>query len=173
MNFRLVSKLKHSITEFFCPKVVRRKLETNHVVFIDGDQSPVESLRSYSVHTANKNLADARVEFVLALKGITRPPKKIRRHKAITVTALRDFKAGKEAVDKYIAIAAQKAIDEGYTKISVISSDYDFIDIFRMLQLANKDCLVEFTLIAPDPKGRLENMIQSGSEYNQIKMVRG
>lgn len=84
------------------------------------------------------------------------------------------FPPEKEIVDKYISIASQQAIDDGCSKITVISSDYDFIDIFRMLQIANPTKAIEFTLIAPSPSGRLDSLIQAGgSKYNQISIIRG
>jgi hypothetical protein len=41
----------------------------------------------------------------------------------------------------------QKAINDGQTKIAVISNDEDFSDIFGMISLLNPDINLEFKLI--------------------------
>jgi hypothetical protein len=60
------------------------------------------------------------------------------------------FSTGKEVTDKFIGAYIQKAISDGYTHISVISSDYDFIDIFKLaIVLDDRAKNLTFRMIVP------------------------
>jgi hypothetical protein len=83
-------------------------------------------------------------------------PKIVSKDKTNNVVSLSEFSAkGKETTDKYIAMAIQKLVSEGVVDICVVSSDFDFVDIFKMITVTNPDKCLKFKLIAPYAKGRL------------------
>lgn len=62
------------------------------------------------------------------------------------------FRAGKETVDKTIGMMAQKAICDGYTEINLVSLDYDFIEMARILGGLNHESVndtVRINVIMP------------------------
>ena len=77
--------------------------------------------------------------------------------------------SGKELVDKAIGIYIQKAILEGYNDITVVSDDYDFIDIFGLLIQANDYDNITYRLITPSPKGRL---MATPDKINNIEIIK-
>ena len=66
------------------------------------------------------------------------------------------------SVDKFIFGYIQTAIGKGYTDITIISSDYDFIDIFHMSNQLNTK-VISFTLIIPRRIGRLKQLKSMGN----------
>ena len=127
------------------------------IAFIDGDQ-PIEGILSaYNRYVANTNTET----HVVRLSNGGAIPKKLKSFNGdghVNKIYLNGFKTGKEVVDKFIAGYIQRAVNEGYTHISVISSDYDFIDIFRMaVQIDEKANNVSFHMIIPNPIGSVRN----------------
>lgn len=82
------------------------------------------------------------------------------------------YSKGKEVVDKFIGAYIQKALSDGYTDITVVSSDYDFIDIFKMALVLNPtiDNNVSFRMIIPKPKGRLAALPTKVCNIDVIRM---
>lgn len=95
MNLSRFSGFCRYILEFFNQKQQVPEPTRRHVVFIDGDQSIKDSFRCYSEHLSNGNLKGAKIEFVQALSGVTRPPKKLKRYTNIRPIILYDFSTGK------------------------------------------------------------------------------
>jgi hypothetical protein len=69
---------------------------------------------------------------------------------------LTGFSTGKEIVDKFIAAFIQDSIVAGYTDITVVSNDFDFIDIFKLAMVMNPEISdVSFRIIVPSGSGRI------------------
>lgn len=133
-------------------KVIKR------IAFLDGDQSWPALLRA-----KNQFLSGVECHFIKLVGVDQNESKELAKVKDLNKIYLRGYKTGKEVCDKYIAAAIQKAVSDEYTEITVISSDYDFIDIFRMVVEINTDMGVmddvSFKLILPlhqkQDKGRV------------------
>lgn len=116
------------------------------LVFVDGDQYTKSRL-----DLILKRYHDQDIRWITA-STIPKPVQKSIKN----ITALGDMSdKGKESADKYIAIAIQKAISDGKRDIVVVSVDYDFINIFKMLSAVNPDLNLNFTLLAIKAYGRL------------------
>lgn len=143
----MISKmLRYIITLFKKPKpIIKTPLE---LIFIDGDQDA-----NRQIATFNKISNDRKGFWIHVQREIPRKLSKIPNIEAISV---RDMAAkGKETTDKYIAIAIQKGVSEGIKKFTVISRDYDFVDIFKMIVMSNPEVELDFTLVAAKAQGRL------------------
>lgn len=117
---------------------------TRKIAFIDGDQFTNKNMSIYRTHILKKGYE---CQFITA----SNIPKKVTKEKRINITRLHGFRAGKEATDKYISAYMQKSIGEGYNDILIVSSDYDFVDIFKMTAMLNTDAkTLKFTLVVPD-----------------------
>ena len=128
------------IRSWFAPRVKK-------IAFIDGDQGFRPSLRAYE-----KFLKGTETHFVTT----NTIPNLVSRIKEINSIRLEGYRTGKEVTDKYIAAGIQKALGAGYRDVTVISSDYDFIDIFKMAVRLNPDMSdVVFRMVVPKPKGRI------------------
>lgn len=131
----------------------RRK--EKRIAFIDGDQPIQQYMDSYVKHVADSNTDT----YLIRLKKTTdNEPKRLRKiDKRINKIYLSHLTGQKEVVDKFICGYIQKAIANGYKHITVISSDYDFIDIFKMSLIINDDVTdkVKFRLIVPKASGRM------------------
>jgi hypothetical protein len=138
---------------FFKPKAVKK------IAFLDGDQALVGIVGAYQ-----KYLIGTETHLVRALTGISNgDPKsrepKILRDLDINKIYLDGYTKGKEIVDKFIGAYIQKAIGDGYKHITVVSSDYDFIDIFKMAVVLNPMATdVTFRIIVPHAQGKLAEM---------------
>jgi len=83
---------------------------------------------------------------------------------------LRGYATGKEIVDKFIGAYIQKSLAEGYTEIIVVSSDFDFIDIFKLaLELNPTVKNVSFKIIVPNARGRLSE-VETSTNIEIIKL---
>lgn len=128
------------VRSWFAPKVKK-------IAFIDGDQNQSRGIAAY--HTYFKS---TETHFVTT----NTVPNRVTAIAAINVVRLQGYRVGKEVTDKYIGACIQKAICAGYRDISVVSSDYDFIDIFKMAILLNPDVTdIVFRMVVPKPKGRI------------------
>ena len=130
-----------------------RKKE-KRIAFIDGDQAISAYLSAYEKHIANTN---TETHLIRIKKLEDAEPKRLRKiDEKINKIYLEGFTARKEVVDKFIVAYIQKSIASGYNHITVVSSDYDFIDIFKMAtMLDEKSSNITFRLIIPYAQGRL------------------
>lgn len=138
------------------------------IVFIDGDQPIPQVLKVYEKYVKKNTetyfirMRDLNECEPKKLKKITRP----NFHKIY----LTGYSTGKEVVDKYIGAFIQKVMAEGCRDITVISNDYDFIDVFRMtVELTPKASEFKFRLIAPKAQGRLLNTPENLANIKIIK----
>lgn len=126
------------------------------IAFIDGDQDLPVLLAAYQKHVAGTNTET----HLVRLKSNNAPePKVLRKLKDVNKIYLAGFTKGKEVTDKFIGAYIQKAIADGYTHVTVVSSDYDFIDIFKMCAIVEeKATKLTFRMIVPNAKGRLKDL---------------
>lgn len=143
------------------------------IAFLDGDNPLPCILDAYAKH-----LRGIETHLVRTLRGEENPPKILSKSsEKINKIYLRGLTTGKETTDKFIGAYIQKAITDGYKEITVVSMDYDFIDIFKMaIQLNPQVDNVTFRIIVPDvpnQTGRLYNSEVKGIEkISNISVVR-
>lgn len=136
------------------------------IVFIDGDQDIPVSIAAY-----NKYGKGSETHIVRQIFSNHEPPKALRNMSGPNMVFLRGYTSGKEIVDKFIGASIQKAIADGYTHITVVSSDYDFIDIFKMAAMIDpKASEVTFRMVIPNPQGR---MVDLGDQIANIEIIKG
>ncbi len=93
------------------------------------------------------------------LSDDAKPPRCLKDTPDINKIYLRGYTTGKEVADKFIGAYIQKSIHDGYNDITVVSSDYDFIDIFKMAMLLNPSAKnLTFRIIVPNAQGRIADM---------------
>lgn len=124
----------------------------HELVIIDGDQ-PLSQMIDATTQYVNPLSHKCDIELIRMQNFKEKIPRILKRF-PYKVVLLKGFSPGKEVTDKFIAMRCQQALREGYSKITVISNDYDFIDIFKMLNVLN-NTNVKFTLVAPKASGRL------------------
>lgn len=144
------------------------KSKEKRIAFIDGDQGIHGLIHAYHTYIANTN---TETHFIRLRnsggepKGLKRLPTEVNR------IYLEGFRTGKEIVDKYIAAYIQKAVTEGYTHITIVSSDYDFFDIFKMAVLVDdRASLLTFKLIVPKAEGMIKTLPHQVANIEIIKM---
>jgi len=143
------------------------------IAFLDGDNPLPCILDAYAKH-----LRGVETHLVRALRGEENPPKILAKSsEKINKIYLRGLTAGKEVTDKFIGAYIQKAINDGYKEITVVSMDYDFIDIFKMaIQLNPQATNVTFRIIIPavaNQHGKLYDKEVNGIEkIHRISVVR-
>ena len=136
------------------------------IAFIDGDQDLSKLLDTYSKHIAGTN---TETHFIKA-GAYDCKPRKLNRYPEINTVYLSGFTNGKEITDKYIATFITKAINDGYNHITVISSDYDFIDIFKMaVILDDKASELVFRMVMPMMRGKVATMPRQIANIEIIK----
>lgn len=114
------------------------------IAFLDGDQNIPEMIKLHA-----KYLKGTETYMVRLKNDKAKEPKVLRNVTGFDRIYI-EGRAGKEAVDKFIAGYIQKAVHDGYSEITVVSSDYDFIDIFKMAVMINdKAAKVSFRMIVP------------------------
>jgi predicted RNA-binding protein with PIN domain len=144
-----------------------REPKEKRIAFIDGDQVLDQLLNAYSKHVAETN---TETHFI-KLGAFDNTPKKLKKFPEINEVYLTGFTKKKEVTDKYIAAFINKAINEGYNHITVISSDYDFIDIFKMaVILDDKASKLVFRMIMPKMLGRASHL---PSKIANIEIIKG
>ncbi len=131
------------------------------LVLLDGDQPLLEILSAYTKHISQ--LSNCETYFIQLADISSKGPKVLKYYPDINKIILRHFSPGKEIVDKFIFGYIQTAISNGYSDITIISSDYDFIDIFKMSNLLNHNKTIKFSLIIPRPIGKLKNLKSVGN----------
>jgi hypothetical protein len=120
------------------------------IAFIDGDQSLPDVLRAHQKYIVGTNTETHLVRLITPQKDRDAEPRILRNLVGINKIYLGGFSTGKEVTDKFIGAYIQKAINDGYTHISVISSDYDFIDIFKLaIVLDERAKQLTFRMIVP------------------------
>lgn len=124
------------------------------IAFLDGDNPLVGVIAAYQ-----KYLLGIETHLVKAQSETAEEPRILRKQHTINKIYLRGYTTGKEVVDKFIGAYIQKAIQDGYQEITVVSSDYDFIDIFKMAIELNPEAVkVSFRMIIPNAQGRLNDL---------------
>lgn len=130
---------------------------TKKIVFIDGDQPLISILAAHKAHCAG--IQSTLVRHQGDDSGV---PKVLRNElEGIDKIYLTGYTAGKEVTDKFIAAAIQKCVSTGYSEITVISSDADFLDIFKMIRVINPTSKVLFKMIVPKRNKVAFNMANS------------
>lgn len=126
------------------------KKRERRIAFIDGDQSLPDVLRAHQKHIVGTDTETHLVRLLSPQKDRDTEPRILRGVVGINKIYLGGFSTGKEVTDKFIGAYIQKAISDGYTHISVISSDYDFIDIFKLaIVLDDRAKNLTFRMIVP------------------------
>jgi predicted RNA-binding protein with PIN domain len=125
------------------------------IAFIDGDQSIQHSLKIYKKYLANTNTETHLIK--LLPPGHNQP--KLLKNVDFNKIYISEYTSSKECVDKFIGAYIQHAVSAGYQEITVVSSDYDFIDIFKMASMIDQRAKkITFRLIVPQAKGRLNDL---------------
>ena len=125
---------------------------TKKIAFIDGDQNIPMALKAYEKYVAGTG---TEAHFIKMKEADQNEPKLLRNVSGLNKIYLAGMTAGKEATDKFIGAYIQRAVSEGYREITVISNDYDFIDIFKMaVQVDSAASKVTFRMIMPRAQGR-------------------
>lgn len=133
------------------------------IAFLDGDQPLVRV-----VHAYNKHLKNVETHLVAAFAPNTNEPHILRDITTVNKIYLRGYRARKETTDKFIGARIQKAVSEGYTDITVVSADYDFIDIFKMVSIINNTKNLTFKLIVCMHEDRIEKYQETATTNIQI-----
>jgi hypothetical protein len=124
------------------------------IAFLDGDNPLPGVIAAHAKYLKGIETHLVRVAFPNAGE-----PHILRNLVGINKIYLRGMTMGKEVTDKFIGAYIQKAIQDGYEEITVVSSDYDFIDIFKMAVLLNPEAAkVSFRMIIPNAQGRLHEL---------------
>ena len=125
-------------SKWFSKKVKR-------IAFLDGDNPLPQVLACHK-----KYLIGIETHLIRCMGAEHKEPKILKNTKNINKIYLRGMTIGKEITDKFIGAYIQKAIQDGYTEITVVSQDYDFIDIFKMAVLLNPEAAkLSFRIIVP------------------------
>lgn len=148
-------------------KFLKSFFRNKKIAFIDGDQDIHALLRSYRKYVANTG---TETHFIRMKDEGSLEPKIMRNVTDMNKIYLSGMTKKKEAVDKFIGAYIQRAVSEGYAEISVISSDYDFIDIFKMaVQIDPRAMNITFRMIVPRPEGRLDELPEKVMNIEIIK----
>lgn len=122
------------------------------IAFIDGDQPLHQVLKAYNKYIANTG---TETHLIRIKEEQHNEPKALRNVSGVNKIYLSGMTAKKEVTDKFIGAYIQRAVSEGYREITVISNDYDFIDIFKMaVQVDSAAAKVTFRMIMPKAQGR-------------------
>jgi len=145
--------------KWFKPKAIKK------IAFLDGDQQLAGLLDAYGKYLVGTETHLIRLECATHAE-----PKILRKVLDINKIYLSGLSGGKEIVDKFIAAYIQKAVHDGYGHITVVSSDYDFIDIFKMAVILNPEAAdVTFRIIVPHAQGR---MVDTPDKIANIEIVK-
>jgi len=140
-------------------------IKRKDIAFIDGDQD-----LDLNIFVYKKYLLNTRTIFIRQQDKKANPPRKLKSLHKLETLYLNNFSKKKEIVDKCIAIYIHKVLTEGYNNITVVSSDYDFIDIFRLIiTLETLPTHIKFRLIIPNPIGKTASL---PDKYYNIEVVK-
>lgn len=138
------------------------------IAFIDGDQELHAALKAYDTYVANTG---TETHFVRLAPPPNHKEPKLLQHRNDFNRVYVEGTAGKEVVDKFIAGYIQRAVAEGYTHITVVSNDYDFIDIFKMAVMINEQAGdVTFRMVVPFAQGRMAELPAQVSNIEVVKV---
>lgn len=142
--------------------------KSRKIAFLDGDQNIPSTIKAYTKYLANTG---TEVHLIRMKPDGCKEPKALRNlDDTINKIYLSGYSTGKEVVDKFIAAYIQRAVIEGYDQITVVSSDYDFIDIFKMAVQVNPQAgQVTFRIIIPNVRGRLAELPEQVFNIEVIK----
>jgi hypothetical protein len=131
------------------------KPKAKSIAFLDGDNPLPGIIAAY-----DKYLKGTETHMVRARETGSGEPRILRGEHGFNKIYLTGYTAGKEITDKFIGAYIQKAVSDGYTEITVVSSDYDFIDTFKMAVVLDPAAAnVTFRMIIPaTAQGRLNNL---------------
>lgn len=131
-----------------------RKKAVKKIAFLDGDQSLPGIIAAYQ-----KYLIGTETHLVRVLPPGHSAPRVLTNTPGlsdINKIYLTGYTTGKEVVDKFIGAYIQKSLQDGYKHITVVSSDFDFIDIFKLAVVLNPQATdVTFRIIVPHAQGRM------------------
>lgn len=155
------SRIVNWLTGKFSNKAEKR------IAFLDGDQPLPGIINAYNLF-----LKGTETHLIRLQNSSHAEPKILKKlDSSINKIYLVDYTAGKEVVDKFITAYIQKAIDSKYTHITVVSSDYDFIDTFKMSVMLNPLAShVTFRMIVPKAKGRLSEFESNVVNIEIVKL---
>lgn len=138
------------------------------IAFLDCDQ-PIPPV----LLAKDKYLQNYSQVFSIRHSTAATAPKSLRDRPDINQIYLEGFRRKAETTDKFIAMLIQNAVRDGYSTITVVSADYDFIDIFKMCITINDlpNASLKFKLIVPYIHNRLEESkwLESKSNIEIIK----
>lgn len=133
----------------------KRFSKSRKIAFLDGDQPLPGIISAYQ-----KYLVGTETHLIRQMTGDNTPKILKTLTDDVNQIFLSGYSTRKEVTDKFIGAYIQKVLAEGYTDITVVSSDYDFIDIFKMaVQLNPTASAVTFRLIVPTVKGAALNAL--------------
>lgn len=136
------------------------------IAFLDGDQDLKKILAAYK-----KYLIGTETHLIRLQADSHLEPKQLRNIPALNKIYLSGYTRGKEIVDKFIGAYIQKSVQEGYTHITVVSSDFDFIDIFKMAVILNPEATnITFRIIVPNVQGRMCDMPDKVANIEIVKL---
>jgi hypothetical protein len=125
--------------------------QVRKIAFLDGDQPLAGILAAHHTH-----LQGVETHLVRLKPDSAGEPHLLRKRTDINKIYLSGYTTKKEVTDKFIGAYIQKAVQDGYDDITVVSSDYDFIDIFKMSVVLNPAASkITFRIIIPNARGRL------------------
>ncbi len=142
----------------------KKEVPIKRIAYLDGDQSITEIVQAY-----HKYLHDIETHCVRVMSGL--PPKQLEKETGFNKIYLQGYRKGKEVTDKFISACIQKAVTDGYKEITVVSGDYDFIDIFKMaIQLNPNITDVTFRMIVPSKHLNSKDHTVQNSAIQIVKM---
>lgn len=139
--------------------------KVRRIAFLDGDQALPGIL---AVH--HKYLLGIETHLVRLTHATHAEPKCLRNVTGINKIYLSGYSTSKEVTDKFIGAYIQKAVQDGYTEVTVVSSDYDFIDIFKMAVVLNPSATsIKFRMIVPAAQGKLADLPEKVANIEVIR----
>lgn len=143
-------------------------VKPKRIAFIDGDQDLRKCIK---IH--REMLSGIETHLVRIQNDEHNKPKVLRNVTNINVTNLIGFKTKKEVTDKYIGAYIQKVLSDGYKEIIVVSNDFDFVDIFKMIIQLNPNLSgVSFRIITYNAQGSLDNAESEIINTNSIEITK-
>jgi uncharacterized LabA/DUF88 family protein len=142
--------------------IFKKEVPIKRIAYLDGDQGITEVVNAYHKYLHNTETHLVRVGCA---------PKALRHEKGFNKIYLQGYRKGKEVTDKFIGASIQKAVTDGYKEITVVSGDYDFIDIFKMaIQINPSITDVTFRMIVPSNHQNSKDHTVQNSSIQIIKM---
>jgi hypothetical protein len=120
------------------------------VLFVDGDMSLVQMDKI--LHEIEHNFDE--ICLVRLNQKDFNEPKIIRRivwefSDKINYFLVHEWRKGKESTDKFIIAAIQKAVMMNACHIAVLTSDFDFVDVYDIISQINPESEIKFEVFMP------------------------